>query len=70
MANYARCFGLNPLMEDIQILLGGGDESQMCTLQEMESRALAFEDILPIVWALKNYKDPGCYEDFVEALKV
>ena len=61
---------MNPLTEDIQILLGGGDESNMATQQDMNSKCLMFEDILPIIWALKNYQDPGCYEDFVEALKV
>ena len=34
---------------DIQILLGGGDEANMATQQDMDSKCLMFEDILPIV---------------------
>ena len=49
---------------------GGGDPENKPTLEDMQTKALAFEDILPILWALSQYKEPGSYSDFYEALKV
>lgn len=70
ISNFARCFGMNPLEEDVALLLGGGDPENKPTLEDMQTKALAFEDILPILWALSQYKEPGSYSDFCEALKV
>ena len=61
---------MNPLEEDVALLLGGGDPENKPTLEDMQTKALAFEDILPILWALSQYKEPGSYSDFCEALKV
>ena len=61
---------MNPVLEDIQILLGGGDWLSRATEQDMDSKCISFEDVLPIIWALQNYSDPGTYGEFVEALKV
>ena len=61
---------MNPLEEDVALLLGGGDPENKPTLEEMQTKALAFEDILPILWAISQYKEPGSYSDFCEALKV
>ena len=70
ISNFARCFGMNPLEDDVALLLGGGDPENKPTLEDMQTKALAFEDILPILWALSQYKEPGSYSDFCEALKV
>ena len=61
---------MNPLEDDVALLLGGGDPENKPTLEDMQTKALAFEDILPILWALSQYKEPGNYSDFCEALKV
>merc|ERR1719276_625605 len=36
----------------------------------MASKSLSFEDFLSILWAISHSPDPGCYDDFLEGLKV
>ena len=52
------------------MLLAGGDEENLPTSEEMASKSLSFEDFLSILWAISHSPDPGCYDDFLEGLKV
>jgi Ca2+-binding EF-hand superfamily protein len=52
------------------VLLAGGDEENLPTSDEMASKSLPFEDFLSILWAISHSPDPGCYDDFLEGLKV
>ena len=52
------------------ILLGGGDEENPATKQDMATKCISFDDLLPILWAINTYPNPGTYEDFYEGLKV
>ena len=63
-ANLARCFGYDPLESTVQQLLGA-------TKEEMETKSIAFDDYLNILWGISQAgAAPGNHEDFMECLKV
>ena len=70
VANFARSFGWNPLDSTVAVLLGGGDEENPATKQDMQTKCISFEDLLPILWAISTGPDPGNFDDFMEAMRV
>jgi len=69
-ANVARCFGFNPLEEQVKLLLAGGDEENMPKKEDMATKSIHFDDFLGILWGIATANTPGSYEDFYEGLKV
>merc|ERR1719427_1106899 len=43
-SNVARCFGFNPMEEQVKLLLAGGDEENMPTKDDMATKSIHFDD--------------------------
>ncbi|XP_053262164.1 myosin light polypeptide 6-like [Podarcis raffonei] len=59
-----RALGHNPTNAEVMKVLGNPKSD------EMNAKTLSFEQFLPMMWTTAKNKDQGCFEDYVEGLRV
>uniref|UniRef100_W5MB26 Myosin, light polypeptide 3, skeletal muscle n=1 Tax=Lepisosteus oculatus TaxID=7918 RepID=W5MB26_LEPOC len=64
VADVMRALGQNPTNKDVNKILGNP------TPEEMNAKAIDFDQFLPMLQTVANSKDKGGYEDYVEGLRV
>ncbi|XP_002738813.1 myosin-2 essential light chain-like [Saccoglossus kowalevskii] len=60
LGDVIRALGYNPTQADVKRYASGMGPDHR----------ISFEEFLPIVQAVKQYKEPGSYEEYVEGLRV
>lgn len=69
-ANTIDCFSLGHILRALSLNLTNAAIEKLGGTKKRGERALTLEEFLPIYNEGKNDKDQGCYEDFIECLKL